>query len=130
RLPPFPFAALACLAAGVVLIAAAGIDVRLARSSLLLGLGLAGLALFFRIDTMRPLSRLFPSGLFSWRSPVGTGIPVVAAFSVSTCAFGLYGPLILTSLHGVPILTTGYIIAAESISWSVLSILVATVTPR
>jgi MFS family permease len=30
----------------------------------------------------------------------------------------------------VPILTTGYIIAAESISWSVLSILVAGASPR
>ncbi|MGN6142758.1 MAG: MFS transporter [Mesorhizobium sp.] len=129
-LPPFPFAALACLAIGVVLIAAAGIDVRLARSSLLLVLGLVGLALFFRIDAMRPLSRLFPSNLFSWRTPVGTGITMVAAFSVATCSFGLYGPLILTSLHGIPILTTGYIIAAESISWSVLSIMVAAVTPQ
>ncbi|MBN9242996.1 MAG: MFS transporter [Mesorhizobium sp.] len=129
-MPPFPFAALACLAAGVVLIAAAGIDVRFARSSLLLLLGLAGLVLFFRIDAMRPLSRLFPSNLFSWRTPVGTGITMVAAFSVATCSFGLYGPLILTSLHGIPILTTGYIIAAESISWSALSILVAAVTPQ
>ena len=31
------------------------------------------------------------------------------------------------TVHGIPILTTGYIIAAESISWSVLSIMVAAV---
>ena len=54
----------------------------------------------------------------------------IAAFSVATCSFVVYGPLILTSLHGISLLTTGYIIAAESISWSVLSILVANAPPR
>lgn len=128
--PPFPFVALACLALGIVLVAAAGVDIAPLRSSILLAAGLAGLALFFRIDAGRPRSRLFPSRLFSWRTPVGCGMTMVAAFSVATCTFGLYGPLLLTSLHGVPILTAGYIIAAESISWSVLSILVAGASPR
>ena len=54
---------------------------------------------------------------------------LVAAFSVATCSFAVYGPLILTSLHGIPVLTTGYIIAAESIAWSILSILVANAPP-
>jgi MFS family permease len=54
----------------------------------------------------------------------------VAAFSVATCSFAVYGPLILTSLHGIPLLTTGYIIAAESIAWSALSILVANARPE
>jgi len=123
--PPFPFAALGCLAVAVVLIATAGVDVALLRSSLLLVLGLAGLALFVAVDAMKPRSRLFPSHLFSWRSPVGSGMTMVAAFSVATVSFSIYGPLLLTTLHGIPILTTGYIIAAESIAWSILSIAVA-----
>lgn len=123
--PPFPFAALGCLAIAVVLIATAGVDVALLRSSLLLVLGLASLALFVFVDAMKPQSRLFPSGLFSWRSPVGSGMSMVAAFSVATVSFSIYGPLLLTTLHGIPILTTGYIIAAESIAWSILSIAVA-----
>lgn len=128
--PPFPFGALCCLAVSVVLIATAGVDIALLRSSLLLGLGLIGLALFIRIDALKPRSRLFPSQLFSWRSPVGNGMTMVAAFSVATCSFGIYGPLLLTTLHGIPLLTTGYIIAAESISWSILSILVANARPE
>ncbi len=128
--PPFPFAALGCLAVSVVLIATAGVDIALLRSSLLLILGLVGLALFIRIDALQPGSRLFPSRLFSWRSPVGAGMTMVAAFSVATCSFAVYGPLLLTSLHGIPILTTGYIIAAESIAWSILSILVANAPPE
>ncbi|QPC90939.1 MFS transporter [Mesorhizobium sp. INR15] len=130
KAPPFPFAALGCLAISVVLIASAGVDIALLRSSLLMVVGLIGLFLFFRIDALKPLSRLFPSRLFSWRSPVGAGMTMVAAFSVATCSFGVYGPLLLTSLHGIPILTTGYIIAAESIAWSILSILVANAPPQ
>ncbi|MER8404130.1 MFS transporter [Mesorhizobium sp. M0185] len=128
--PPFPFAALGCLAVSVVLIATAGVDIALLRSSLLLTLGLISLALFIHIDALKPRSRLFPSRLFSWRSPVGAGMTMVAAFSVATCSFAVYGPLLLTSLHGIPILTTGYIIAAESIAWSILSILVANAPPE
>ncbi|TIV42156.1 MAG: MFS transporter, partial [Mesorhizobium sp.] len=116
---------LGCLAVSVVLIAAAGVDIALLRSSLLILLGLAGLALFFRVDALKPRSRLFPSQLFSWNSALGSGMTMVAASSVATCTFAIYGPLLLTTLHGIPILTTGYIIAAESIAWSILSILVA-----
>jgi hypothetical protein len=123
--PPFPLLPLACLALSVSLIAAAGVSIAPLRSSLLLALGLAGLALFFVLDARRPASRLFPSRLFDWRSKVGSGMTLTAAFSVATCSFAVYGPLILTSLHGIPVLTAGYVIAAESISWSVLSILVA-----
>ncbi|PLP57144.1 MFS transporter [Mesorhizobium loti] len=130
KLPPFPVAPLACLAVSVILIASAGVDVALLRSSLLLGLGLAGLALFFRIDALKPQSRLFPANLFSWRTPVGSGMTMIAAFSVATCSFAVYGPLILTNLHGISMLTTGYIIAAESIAWSILSILVANAPPK
>lgn len=130
RLPPFPFFLLAVLAASILLIATAGVDIAVLRSTLLLLAGLAGLAAFFLLDGRRPEARLFPSRLFDWSTPVGSGMTMVAAFSVATCAFALYGPLLLTSLHGIPILTTGYLIAAESIAWSVLSILVANAPPR
>ena len=127
---PFPLATLACLAVAVTLIAGAGVSIALLRSSILLGLGLVGLALFLVVDARLPAARLFPSRLFDWRSKVGSGMTLVAAFSVATCSFAIYGPLILTSLHGIPVLTTGYIIAAESIAWSVLSILVANAPPH
>ena len=129
-LPPFPFIPLGCLAIAVVLIASAGVSIELVRSSVLLVLGLVGLGLFFKLDARMPAARLFPSRLFDWRTKVGSGMTMVAAFSVATCSFTIYGPLILTSLHGIPVLTTGYIIAAESIAWSVLSILVANAPPR
>jgi len=129
-LPPFPFAVLAALAFAIILVASAGIDVEVMRSSLLLALGLVALALFFVLDARNGESRLFPSHLFHWRTPLGSGMTMVATFSVATIAFTVYGPLLLTTLHGIPLLTTGYIIAAESISWSALSILVANAPPN
>lgn len=129
-LPPFPYPVLIALAVSIVLIASAGVNIQPLRSSLLLCAGLAGLALFFAFDARNPAARLFPSRLFDWRTPLGAGMTMVAAFSVATCSFGVYAPLILTTLHDIPLLTTGYIIAAESISWSILSILVANAPPH
>jgi len=127
---PFPYMPLGVLAGGVMLIAVAGIEIVPVRSGILLALGLAGLALFFMLDARNPRARLFPARLFDWRTPVGSGMTLIGAFSVATCSFAIYGPLILTTLHNVPVLTTGYVIAAESISWSILSILVANAKPR
>jgi MFS family permease len=128
--PPFPFLPLGCLAVAVMLVAGAGVSIDTVRSSVLLIMGLAGLWLFLRLDARVPDARLFPSRLFDWRGKVGSGMTMIAAFSIATCSFAVYGPLILTSLHGISVLTTGYIIAAESISWSVLSILVANAPPH
>ena len=77
-----------------------------------------------------PRSRLFPRRPFDWSTALGSGMTMVAALSVSTVSFSVYAPLLLTSLHGIPVLTTGYIIAAESIAWSILSILVAGAPPH
>jgi MFS family permease len=129
RLPPFPFLPLACLAAAIMAIALAGVGFGVAGSTLLLVVGIAGIGGFFVLDATRPGSRLFPSRPLDMRTPLGNGIVMMAAFSVGTIAFSIYAPLILTSLHGVPILTTGYIIAAESIAWSILSIIVANARP-
>jgi MFS family permease len=128
--PPFPRAALATLALAVLLIAFAGVNVSLAGSLPLLGLGIAGLWLFFAIDARMPRSRLFPRRPFDWSTPLGAGMVMVAALSVSTVSFAIYAPLLLTSLHGIPVLTVGYVIAAESIAWSILSILVAGAPPQ
>lgn len=128
--PPFPFIALACLGLAVMLIATAGIDANPWRSAALLGAGLAGLVLFFILDAARPRSRLFPSNPFSWRSPVGVGLTMIATLCVATISFSIYAPLLLSSLHDIPILTTGYIIASESIAWSALAILTASARPR
>jgi MFS family permease len=121
----FPAVALACLSAGVMAIAAAGVETRLVLSALLLAAGIGAVALFFRLDSLRSASRLFPTATFDPRTTVGSGMMMVGALSISTCSFGFYGALLLAALHGFSALTTGLIIASESIAWSILSILVA-----
>lgn len=123
--PPFPVLSLAALAAGVVMIAAAGVVHGVLAATVLFALGITGVVLFFRLDARNARSRLFPSNLFDWRRPLGAGMITVGSLSIATCSFFIYGPILLTSLHGISVLTTGYIIAAESIAWSVLSIAVA-----
>ncbi len=121
----FPVVALTCLALGITAIAAAGVQARPALAVTLIGLGVAGIAAFFFLDRRNAGSRLFPTAPFDPRTIVGSGLLMVGLLSVSTCSFGFYGPLLLASLHGFSPVTTGLIIASESISWSVLSILVA-----
>ena len=127
---PFPAMALACLAAGVMGIAAAGVETRLPVSMTLLILGFAGVILFFFLDSRRPGARLFPSRTFDPRTTTGAGLLMVGALSVSTCSFAFYGPLLLAALHGFTPLEIGLIICSESIAWSILSILVASATRR
>ena len=122
----FPALALTCLALGITAIAAAGVETRAFVSVALVLAGLAGIAIFFVLDARNKTSRLFPTAPFNPRTVVGSGMLMVAALSVSTCSFGFYGPLLLYSLHDFSPVTTGLIIASESVSWSILSILVAT----
>jgi hypothetical protein len=121
----FPGFALVCLAFGVTAIAAAGVETRLHAAAALIVAGVAGVVAFFALDARNQESRLFPSATFNPREIVGAGLIMVGALSVATCSFGFYGPLLLAALHDFSPVTTGLIIASESISWSILSILVA-----
>ncbi len=126
----FPAFALLCLSCGVTAIAWAGVETIALRSAALLAAGLAGVGLFFALDARSTNSRLFPRETFQPSTTVGSGMLMIAALAVSTCSFGFYGPLLLAALHNFSPLTTGLIIASESISWSVLSILVANTSKR
>jgi MFS family permease len=126
----FPALVLFCLAVSVSSVAAAGVETDPGRSFLLLSFGLAGIALFFVLDARNSRSRLFPSATLAPWTTLGSGMLMVGALAVSTCSFGFYGPLLLAGLHDFSPLTTGLIIASESISWSILSILVANAPPR
>lgn len=129
-LPPFPVLVLIVLALSVMAIASAGINIAPLRSSLLLLAGLVGLVIFFRLDSRNRAAHLFPDRLFDWSTPMGGGMVMVSALSVATCSLAVYGPLLLTTLHDTPVLTTGWIIATESIAWSITAILVAGASPR
>jgi len=123
--PRFPMFRLTCLALGITAISAAGIETRGYLAAALIGAGLAGIAAFFALDAGNRGSRLFPTAALDVRSPVGAGIVMAGTLALATCSFGIYGPLLLTALHGFAPLKTGLIIASESVSWSILSVIVS-----
>ncbi len=111
--PPFPVLPLACLAVAIMLVAMAGVGIEPVRSSLFLLAGLAGIGAFFVLDARKPRSRLFPRRPLDQRTSMGNGLVMLASFSVGASTFAVYGPLILTTLHHVSLMTTGYLIAAD-----------------
>jgi len=129
-MPRFPVVRLLCLSFAIVLIALAGVGIEPLRSSVLLIAGLGGVALFFLLDARQPEARLFPRRPLDPRTQVGSGLIMFGAFATGAVSFTIYAPLILTTLHGVSVITTGYLIAAEAVAWSVASILVAGARPE
>ncbi len=121
---------LSVLSLGVVAIAAAGIEVRAVQTPLLVLAGLVLFGVFLRLDGRRQANRLLPPLPLDPRHGVGAGLLMVVCFSAATIAFSVYGPLLITQLHDVPALVAGYLVAASSIGWSVMAVLIAGVGER
>lgn len=116
---------LGVLSSGVVAIAAAGIEVAPVQTPLLILAGLVLLGAFLRLDGRRDASRLLPRRPIDPRDGVGAGLLMILTFSAATIGFSVYGPLLITELHGVSALVAGYLVAASSIGWSVTAVVVA-----
>jgi MFS family permease len=120
--PRVPWRRLAIFSAAVLAIATAGIEVSITTSPWLGGLGLLLLWLFFRLDGRALDDPLFPRGSLDLSRPVGAGIVMVLATATATISFTVYGPILMKALYGAGPLTAGYMIAIESVSWSVAAI--------
>ncbi len=118
----FPGLRLGILAGGVIMIAAAGIDVRPVRSALLIAAGVALIALFAALDRRSGDARLLPPAAFNPAAALGAPLMMALSFAMATSAIGLYGPLLMTVLHGVSALEAGYVVALASIGWSVAAV--------
>lgn len=122
-----PWAALAVLTPAVLAIAAAGVTESSALAALAVIGGAALMAWFLRLDRRAP-NALLPHG--SLRRPrVAAGLVLVLAFSTATTSFTLYGPLLMAGLHGIGPLTAGYLVAVESVAWSLAALSVSGVGP-
>jgi MFS family permease len=120
----WPIVPLAVLSAATLMIAFAGIATRPVTAAVECLVGVALLFLAGRIDRRSPV-RLLPSDLLNYRRPVGAGLLMVFALSVSTTGFWLYGPLILKIQFSTNPLIAGYILAAESLAWSLATLVVS-----
>lgn len=123
-----PWGRLVLLALGVLGIAAAGVVLDPVEA-LPLGLGgIAVLALAVRLDA-RASQPILPRRAFERGSAVGPGLVMVLTLSIATMPFTVYAPLIMELLHGAGPLAVGYIMATESIAWTVAALLVASAGP-
>lgn len=118
---------LGLIAAGVVLIGLADIAHDFVRSALLAAGGVALLMLMVWVDG-RSSVRLLPRGSGSMSSIPGSGFATMFLLTVASMGFAIYGPAILQTLAGLSALSAGYVVAVESVAWTVLGLMVAHLT--
>jgi len=132
--PPerWPVLPLVALAAATLIIAEAGALSGLEGGIAISLLGcLAGAALLYvaaRLDRRGPV-RLLPRELLDRGHPVGAGLMMVFALTTASTGFWAYGPLILKILFNTQPIVTGYILAGESIAWSLGTMAASTAKP-
>ena len=98
-----------------------------ARSALLTAGGVALLMLMVWLDG-RSSVRLLPRGSGSMSSIPGSGFATMFLLTVASMGFAIYGPAILQTLAGLSALSAGYVVAVESVAWTVLGLMVAHLT--
>jgi MFS family permease len=115
---------LALLTAGVLLISAAGVIARPLISAPLVVAGLAVLGLMLRLDG-RAQVQLLPREAGDLTSVAGAGFAMMVCLSAAAIGFSVYGPGLLQALHHVSPLTAGYVVASESIGWTITALAVS-----
>jgi len=120
----WPVVPLVFLSAATLMIAHAGIAADLATATIECLAGVVLLYVAARFDGRSP-DRLLPLQFLNHRHPVGAGLLMVLALSMSTTGFWLYGPLLLKILFGTNPLIAAYILAGEGLAWSLATMVVS-----
>ncbi len=121
---------LAILAAAILSVASGGV---LGFSWIGLGLGVLGMALlwaFFDRDRRSAKDRLFPYSAYQRGSATQSGMLMMALLFFGSIAFSVYGPLLAQLIYGIGPLQSGFLIALESVSWSVSAVLFSGLAPK
>ncbi len=122
--PALPGRQIAALAAGVLAISAAGVQTEARLTIVLAALGLGALFLVLRLEQAAP-ERLFPPRPLSLQVPWGSGYAMVLALATATVSFTVYGPLLMAKLFGTTPLAAGFMVASESVAWTLAAIVFA-----
>lgn len=122
--PGIPWLQLGVLSVGVAAIAVADLAGSAAGSVGLVLAGLATLAFMVWLDG-RARIRLLPKGTADVTSVCGAGYLAGFAMTAASMGFAIYGPPILQQLRGFTPLWAGYVVAVESLAWTVTAIAVA-----
>lgn len=120
----FPIRRIVLLTVGVLAAGVSGnVDSGLLQL-LLFGAAILLVVLTFRLDAAAA-NRLFPPRPMSLLTTVGTTYWILMLFSMLHTAIGIYMPLALEELHGLPPLAAGYGNTALALSWTLSSFVTA-----
>jgi MFS family permease len=125
----FPRARLTLLGLGVLGVATSGHITPIGGRLALMGSAVLLVGGAFHLDG-RATTRLFPSRPLSLRTLVGTASWIFFLFGITTSIVTVFMPLILHVLHGVSLLSAGYINALLSLAWTVLALCSASLHDR
>ncbi|GIR31464.1 MAG: MFS transporter [Deltaproteobacteria bacterium] len=117
-----PVARLGILSVSVLAICQSGV---MNNPSLAIGLWIVGvslLILFLKQDAGSE-NRIFPRGTLNPFTTSGSGLVMLSAFFMATISLTVYGPFLMHILFGAEPLVAGYIIALESLGWTVTAII-------
>ena len=123
-----PWRSILLLSAATLCIAEAGVTPA-TPAVLLILLGMVLLSGAAYGDAKAP-NPLLPRQFLDVSHPLGAGLLMIFMLSAATTGFWTYGPLILRSAFGVGALTSGYILAAESLAWSGATVAISGLGPR
>ena len=114
---PVPFGRLSLICASVLGIGSIANTRGAAARVLLLAGAFVALMLALRLDRSARV-RLLPSGMLSLGQQLGKGYAMIFLLGMSTTPGGVYVPLLVQMLHGVPPAAAGYLYAVQSLSWT------------
>ena len=116
-----PWRRLGVLSVGVMSIAIAALEKdNFGLVALLCAIGVIGIALFLRLDRRAgEADRLLPRAIANPTVPTGVGLISIFLVAFGSIAFTVYAPVLLNVIHGIGPLAAGYLIALESVSWTI-----------
>jgi MFS family permease len=126
---PIPRWQLLALGIGVLAVSAAGVQEHAIGMIVCTALGLVALRAVLVLEGSA-VERLFPPTPLARGVAWGPGYVMVLAMATATVSFTVYGPLLLAALYGVTPLTAGFLVALESVSWTIAAILFAGASAR
>jgi len=124
-----PWRRLGLLSLGILAVLQAGMQVGVAATLALVGVSVLLLGLFLYQEA-RAAVRLLPRAVLDPRTGWGPGFVMILAMSTATVSFTIYGPYLMETLYGVSPLAGGFMLAAESVAWSLAAIVFAGATVR
>ena len=124
-----PLARLGLLGIAVLAICQAGVMTSTGVASGLCVGGVLLLLLFLKRDAGSQ-NRIFPQGILNPRTISGSGLLMMSSLFMATISLTVYGPLLMYIIFGAEPLIAGYIIALESLGWTVAAITTSGVSER